>query len=265
MNALLNKFANVTIKNENRISELDQKYCEKQEKTYREALHVMEKTLESFKLIYNNYSDADKNNYSTYIDKFDDIRHLEDRIEKIKGGFISRIIYHFEKTYNVTLKDPELKKKYDVTVTYQDIVNEVFEQLGGFNFNEKAVQEIKDKISNEVRNDNIEIKKNKLTIPYFVYVDHFDKKWGRIRMSYSCRDKVGRLFKALTHFEIGETETVWYYQNIQQSLNEDNPFIKYELGYEKVQSIKFFQNGKVEITFQNMQQAEEFKNEYLTK
>ncbi|PHA02976.1 hypothetical protein COE51_01145 [Bacillus pseudomycoides] len=265
--SILDKFSNITIENEARISEGDQKYCEAQEEMYKSALDAMETALNTFKNIFNS---IDANAYDSdyrrgYIDKYDDIQRLEERIKKTKNNFITSIIGHFTKTYNITIDVFELHEKYESIDTYQTLINEIFDQLGGFSFSEKAVQEIKENISNDVHYDKVEVKKNKLIIPSFVYIDHFDKKWGHIKISYSSKDKVSRLFKALSHFETGEAKINCYYEDIQQSLNKENSLYKYELGYEKVQSFKPFQNGKVEIVFQTMQQAEEFKREYLSK
>lgn len=260
--SILNKFANVTIENETRISKEDQLFCEAQERFYKEALNALLTALVALKAVFNTYVKVDQYDRG-FIDDHYDIRHTEDRMKAIKNEFISRICSHFQKTYNITIETGDIKQKYDLNVTYQNVIDEIFDQLGGFNFNEKAVKEIKEKISNEVKYDKIEVKNNKLTISSFIYIDHFDKKWGKIRMSYNCREKVYKLFTALSHFETGEKEILYYYKQLAESFREDNPFTKFELGYNLVQSIKSFQNGKVEIVFQTNQQAEEFKREYL--
>jgi hypothetical protein len=270
MNSLLSKFENVKIENDVRISEIDRKYCEKEENMYRESITAMNNTLDLFKTIHKLHIEEKDNSshyHYEYIDHYEDIRHIEDRIKKIKNNFISNITGHFQRVYNVTLESGEIKQKYDISVTYQNIVDEIFEQLGGFNFEEKAVKELKDKCRETIyRGDKITINKNILTIADFVWWDHYS--WEGHRIGYSD-SKVSPLFKALSHFETDETETLFYYQNIYKQLSEGEKrysiFNKYEIGYNLVNSVKFFKNGKIEITFQTNQQAEEFKREYLTK
>jgi hypothetical protein len=268
MNSLLNKFSSVKIENSSRISETDQAFCEKQEKMYREALAALQKTLEMFTEIYNSYTDYDKKNYITYIDDHNDIWHIKDRIVKIKDSFISRIVNHFKQAYKVTLETGELYRKYkDIDVTYQNIVDEVFEQLGGFNFEEKAIQEIKNNCRDSIYNDDkITIKKGKLIINDYIYWGH---TWdNKKRLGYSD-SKIMPLFKALSHFETESIETLFYYDQMYNALYEGEGkfdiFSNYEIGYNIVNTIKFFKNGKIEIEFQTQQQAEEFKKEYLTK
>ncbi len=268
MSILLSKFENIKIENDTRISEFDRAFCEKQEKMYYEAKNAMQQTLELFKSIYENYSDDIKKNYKGYIDRHKDIIHAENRMEKFKSEFISNIIYHFQNQYNVTLESGEIRHKFkQKDIAYQDIVNEIFEQLGGFNFKEKAIKEIKDKCRDTIYNaDKITIKKNKMSIQDFVWW-HDDWR-GKKGLSYGD-SKVSPLFKALSHFEAGETEMLGYYINLYQELNrgeeEYDIFSKYELGYNKVESIKLYKNGKIDIVFQSTQDAIKFKNEYLIK
>lgn len=267
MTTLLNKFDMVTIENDTRISEFDRKYCEKQERMYNEAVTAMKQTLELFKGIYENYSDSDKKNYKHYIDSHSDIRHIEDRLTDFKNSFIHRIISHFEKTYNVTLRDSDINRKYkDIEVTYNNIVDEIFEQLGGFNFEEKAVNELIKACKETVYNDTkIKVTKNKLSIQDFVYWQSYS--WDNSYTIGYSDGKVNSLFKALSHFEEGSTDTLFYYDQIYEQLNagsrEYDILSKFEIGYNIVESIKFFKNGKVEIVFQTHEQAQQFATTYL--
>lgn len=266
MSVLLNKFQSVTIQNDIRISEIDRAFCEKQEKMYKEAIQAMQQTLELFKNIYATYPENDNYDYYSkgYIDDYKDIKHIEDRMNDFKNNFINKVLRHFEKAYNVTLESAEIIKKYDLDITYNNIIDEIFEQLGGFNFNEKAIQEIKDRLKNSIRNNNVSVNKNKVSINNFIYIDHFDKKWGRVRLSYGSKETINKLFNALSLFETGETENTFYYNSLLKKLENDDPFYKHEIGYNSVQSIRPYQNGKIEIVFKTSEQAQQFKNEYLT-
>lgn len=263
---LLSKFASVKIENTSRISEEDKNYCEQQQGAYKIALNALLTALIALKAVVINYVKMGEYDRG-YINKYDDIDHMEKRIKQVKNEFISNIVNYFEKTYNVTLNSTAIEKKYDMNVTYQDIIEEIFIQLGGFNFKEKAVKEIKEASRGTVyKDDKITVNKGKLTIASYVY---FRSSWSNgLELGYND-DKVIPLFNALSHFETDKTETLGYYSNIYKELREGQKnydiFSKYELGYNKAQSIKFFKNGKVEIVFQSMQQAEAFKREYLTK
>lgn len=199
----------------------------------------------------------------------DDVKQLEKRIEGFKKSFISNIVSHFRKQYNISLESGEIKDRYKDTngITYNDIVNEVFEQLGGFNFKEKAVNEIKENIRKTIyRDDKIKIAKGKLTINDFVRWESWD---SYCRIGWDDR-KVNPLFMALSHFDTEQAEEMeFYYESVRNELEEGQRkydiFRKYELGYNKVKSIRIYKNGKIEIEFQTNEQAQQFKNEYLTR
>ena len=268
MNSLLDKFKTVEIKNDTRITEADKEYCENQERMYKEAIEAMQQTLETFKRIHDTYTKDIHDFYNRgYIDQYQDIRHIEDRMKNYQTSFISNILSYFERTYSVTLRDEKVFDRYDFTVTYKNIIDEVFEQLGGFNFNEKAVNELKEKSREAVYNaDKIAIKKNKLSIQSYIW---WDNTWNdKKRIGWGDR-RVNPLFKSLSHYETNKSNLTEYFEGLIEELQQGEEkydiFNKYELGYNKVQSIKCFKNGKIEIEFQTMQQAEEFKREYLTK
>lgn len=268
MNNLLNKFQAVTISNDNRISEKDRAYCEKHEKMYLEAVTAMKQALNSFQSIFDNNktNEYDSAYRRGYIDQYDDINKMKDRITKVKNDFISNILYHFQDQYSVTLSSADIKVKYkEKEITYQNVIDEIFEQLGGFNFNEKAVKELKDKSRETVYNkDHITVKKSKLILNNFIWWDSYS--WEGKKLGYSD-SKVKPLFAALSHFETGETETEFYYNSIYTKLYEgekkNDIFSKFDLGYNIVKSIKCFKNGKLEIEFESMEQALEFSKEYL--
>lgn len=261
---ILSKFDNVQIENYNRIDAEDQAFCEHQEKLYQQAIDLLNNTLEQMKTIYSTYKKISSYETDGYIDEYKDIKHLEERLNKIKQSHINKICRYFEEKHSITISESEIYDKYkDREINYNNILDEIFLQLRGFSFTEKAENEVKENFKKCLsRYDKIEVKGNKVTINGFVYVDYFDKRWGKIRMSYNSRDKVYSLCKALSLFETKRTDITNYYNSILYSVREEDPFRKYELGYNKVVSIRFFQNGKTEIVFKTSEQAQQFTREY---
>lgn len=268
LDSILSKFDNITIENDERISPADKEYCELKEAKYNSALSIMKQCLSLYNSIYDPTTDDGYRSEDSkgYIDKHYDIKHTEERIDKIKNEFISDIMYYFEKTYNVTLAKNEVKQKFDSDLTYENIIDEVFEQLGGFNFTEKAITEIKEASRNTIyRDDKISINKGKISIIDYIYWDNsWDNKYKKLGYSDT---KVRTLFAALSHYETGNTDTLYYYDDMYNEFYRGSQdfdiFSKYTLGHNKVNSFKNFKNGKIEIEFQTNEQAQEFVSNYL--
>jgi hypothetical protein len=258
MNDLLNKFDTIEVNNNTRISAEDQAFCEDQEQQFKEFLSFADDYI--FYLNYNPLSNKFYN--SEYL-----VNEMNKTKENKKDQFISNIVDYFRDKYRVTLKDEPLRKKYNIDVTYNIIIDEIIEQLGGFNFSDKAAQEIKERLKNKIRGYNrnhVNVKKSKVILDDFFYVDQWDKKWGNdYGISYNYRQEFHHLFIAISHFEQGTTNNT--YQGIMHTIDYekgDKVFTTHSMMCIKAESIKLFKNGKVEILFLTPEYAQQFAKEY---
>ncbi|MEX3623610.1 hypothetical protein [Viridibacillus arvi] len=263
----LDKFNVIDISTEERISQTEADYCKFQEKVFYETRDALKKSLQVLTDVYDKYknqkSDGDEvNHLSTY----SDINVMEKRIRDVYEGFVSRITYYFKKRHKVSLSSGDIHKKYDEnSITYSIILDEIFEQLGGLTFKEKAVQEIKVASRETIyKKSNVTIAKNKLSIIDAVWWDTtFDDSKS---IGYSD-SRVQPMFLALSHFENGSVEMHGQlssiYRELYRGTRDYDIFSKYEINENKLKSIKMFKNKKVEIVFADNTTAETFKNEYL--
>lgn len=261
---LFEKFEAFEIKAIDRIPEEDVLYCENQQKLYDQAIGFLQGCLQKTLEIYNAYQD-DEFRKDGYIDKHDDIRHFEKRIENVRLAFINKIKYYFINKYKITI-DKLSEKEGDLH--YSDLVDEVIEQLGGLSFGEKAVKELQDKLKDSCRRGysseiKVNVKNKKVVINDFVWASKckFMERW---EISYSNRDTLILLFKGLTHFESGKIGLAHYYEWFMKEVGDykESVFEKRELGYNKVQAIHIYKNGKTEIEFSTKEQAQKFAKEY---
>ncbi|MCA1184655.1 hypothetical protein [Bacillus licheniformis] len=265
--SLLDKINNVTIDNNERISKADSDFCFRQYFEYFQAKNVNEEALKMITSVYERQKENDSDNLYCYIDKYDDIRHFEKRLEQLREDFVYRIIRYFSDKYKVTLDAASIITKYGENLSGRDVLDEIFEQLGGYSFEEKAVTEIIQASQNSIYNFNerVTIKKASISITHFV---SWDTWWDDYRLGWN-NEKLETLFKALSHFENGSTETLDLLNRMKQHLcegeKEYNIFSKYEFKFQKIKSIRVYKNGKITIEFNSNEQANEFANTYLKK
>ncbi|MCY9398072.1 hypothetical protein [Bacillus inaquosorum] len=257
---ILSKLNEITIDNNDRIAETDRKYCENQFELYVAAREALQQALNIIKPAY----EKEK----SYLNEYRDIDPIEKRLKEIKEQFISNVVHHFSRQYKVTLDTADINKKYDLYLTHHDITAEIFEQLGGFNFEEKAVHELIEASKATIYNFNkyVSIKKASLSITDFVWWDTWG--WDGYRLSWNSK-KESSLFTALSHFENGSVKMLdslfEMYKEIEKGSNHYDIFSKYELNLEKIKSVKVFKNSKITIEFNDHALAQEFANTYLKK
>ncbi|QAT68083.1 hypothetical protein EQZ20_24740 (plasmid) [Bacillus glycinifermentans] len=261
--SLLDKINNVTVNNTNRISEIDRKYCENQYSQYSKAQEALGYAFIMIKKVY----EQQVNEGESFLCKYDDIRPMEERILRIKRDFIRNITSHFSRQYNVTLDSDSIDEKYDTDLTHEEIIAEIFEQLGGYSFEEKAVTEIIQASQNSIYNFNERVTIKKASISITNYVS-WDTWYDDYRLHWNSKMEV--LFKALSHFENGSIETLEILDLLINLLRKGSAhsdiFSKYEFeAFKKIKSIKVFKNRKINIEFYSNEQANEFANTYLKK
>lgn len=268
--SLLDKFSSIDISVDQRISEFEAEYCKRQEMIFYESRDLLKKHLEEMIILAEKYSGKDSYRgdlEERFINEYDDINRCKNRITSIYEGFIDRITGFFVRRHKVTLSSSKIKEKYDENlISYSIILDEIFEQLGGFSFKEKAVEEIKAASRDVVyKKTNIKITKNKLSVTDCVWWSSYSYN-GSTELSYDDR-RVRPLFLALSHFMNGSVEMSnclsQIYHELRRGSNDYDIFLKYEIGINNVESFKVFKNGKIELVFSDHENAEAFKNEYL--
>lgn len=154
---------------------------------------------------------------------------------------------------------------------YEQIVDEIFVQLGGFSFQERAMNEFLKKCWDAAHTqrwnesqprENFEIKNDTLRLTGY---------WCRCRneswMSepeWSTGEDLRIILNALVHFDIGQLNrgTEWFPELFRYSTKENIFHIN---NLEKVKQIKLFKNGRVDIKFRDAVSVQEFVETYLRK
>jgi hypothetical protein len=265
---IFRKFDKVEITTEQKISSEDLEFCQEQESIYNKTIAAYTMLDEQLQTIVSEVlahgqkfcSDSGHSQRTSFDNGFS-AHDLKQNFKKIKDRFISITCEYFSEKYNVSIDEAKLQKKYDIKVTYENIVEEIILQLDGHSFTEKAASEIKEKARNTLYGDNkITIRNNKLILDGY-YVRH-DSIWKEYRLT----DRKDFILNAISHFENGsvkinkELSNMYCgYDNEKNSRNYD----RYEIqSLDKVKSIKFLKNGKMEIEFVTHTLAAKFAEEY---
>ena len=272
---ILDKFESVKIENQKRIDEQDYEFCKKEQEEYFKFINLMKK-MDSliFEAVGIKLFDVEKSYYTqnstnSYISEYD-FEKLYELQEIKKSVFASRIIEYFTKKYQVELNQYKyLDTIKGVDITYENVLDYIFLRLNGKSFLEKSIQEVKQATQkiyfyNEYRKcSNIILRGKKVIIDGYFAKQHWYHK-----NRYVMCGNYGNIFNALWLFDCGElnngkTELHNRFCGYSNEEREDN-FNKYDVTtFTKLNSIKFFKNGKMELVFSSDNYAEEFAFGYL--
>lgn len=301
--SILDKFSGVEIKADRRISEQDKLFCQKHQEAYdksgeglkRLAKMLAEIDAEQETLLrepgdsdfYNPYTGGAGRNLSP--SKINDILQGRHQV------FIQKLVRYFEQTYHVDLDFGEIiehllperptyglfepagdkfeiytEQMNNLFLRYESIVDEIFTQLGGFSFSERAMNELLKKCWDAThgriygkpgeQEEKFELKKSTLRLNgYFCPCDN--DSW-RSYPEWRPNDSFRAVLNALSHFESGlmDDESGYFTPFFFYSLKEN----EFEYPYlTKVKGIKLFKNGRVDIRFSDSSALYEFVEKYL--
>lgn len=292
MNAL-DKLAAVQIEADSRISETDRQFCEAHQAAYIDAKASLDeleymwtdivsrqsKLLELAAAVWNNVREY------THLPRFSE-QEIRNQLEELNGLFISNLVRYFNHRYKVSLDADSIidmllphKPKNDyfspnteavteyhqklrtMTVSYKDVLEQIFIQLGGRTFNERALDEIKEachkaawctyngKTEYELKNDTIQFTNS-------CYFDTMFKRW-------KLGDSMKEILRGLAYFE---TEVFGHYPtgiaNLLDWSYKEDPTVSFST-CTKLQSLRMFKNGRVDIKFKSKDYASQFVSEFL--
>ncbi|PZT57472.1 hypothetical protein [Paenibacillus silvae] len=248
---IFSKFDEIEITNDQRISDDDYKFCQEQETNYKSLIV----TYEGF---YNELNKISHGAFHGVMSSYD----YRDSLTRIKESFIRNICYYFINKYKVTIDHEKIINKLTFESGFQDVLDNIFVQLDGYSFTEKAEKEIKDNSKEMFKyGDKISIKGNKLVLDG--YFAHLDSIWKEYSLSES---KVNKIFQSLQLFDSGLITENEELKNKYCGYDNSKKLENYERyttqTMKKVKSIKFFKNGKLEIEFIGNQEAVAFASEY---
>lgn len=248
---IVEKFDAINIKSNSFISEEDKEFCEGQQQRIEAAVSLLLKAKQFYK---------EHELSNIYLSTKNLIKDLDAKLDSKVESFVKKIVEHFRSTYDVSINKSKMRK-FDHTVSYNDIVDEILLQMDGMNFLEKAHAEIKEAVRKTIYDSSkVQVKSSKVTIAGYLLFE----TWG-IKSFYNKRlENLQAALRGIELFDSGCTSLRNELKGIIYNHARDDWFEEFNLSsMEKIKSFRCLRNGKLEISFNSYELALQFAKEYL--
>lgn len=286
------KPSTVEIKPDTRITEKDRNFCVIYQKAYDAVKVDLDCIQKQWNNLIKNQEDIFSVSTESNFDKFRFMPTYEFSTEEISGKieylpkiFIETIVNYFNETYHVSIDSDEVERTFlpkkplrtwkkrkmeeyyktmlELSLRYEDILEQIFVQIEGRTFEEQAVYELKEKCRQFVWNSYTNTKDYKIkddTIQFNGYACSY-YAWSR-EQKWNISDGMKDILRGVSHFETGQLES--YPNEISDLLDWDEKEAStYEFSLTKVKQLRLFKNHRVDIKFSSKEYAERFASEYF--
>lgn len=280
----LKNLKNFTVKEETQISPEDKAFLEKHQSLYENALSFYESVYELYQKAISKSEFSDSTKYPLF--QLNEVsEYICSQVNAIQLQFINQIYSFFQRKYRLNLdshnwewnekfsdyynlSDEDIREKLK-KMNYMDIVADILSQTGGMSFWDLSKQQLKEKMKDACKSylGQWQISLKGATLKYTGWT--MRKTWnGNYSYDYDVPDFVKLLPEVLSEF---------LYQNPRINLPGCNFLRKYNIeltpeelkqGFDvseflhQVKKIKFYKNGRVDITFDSSERACFFAREW---
>lgn len=290
---LIEKFDAVEIKADNRITETDRQFCQQHQSAYQAAVDSFQQLLAFWRDVTEQQRhilfdperlDDDCTQY-LISKKFPELTVMQimTHIKALHSKFIATVVDYLNAAYYLTVdadavKEDLLPQQSDddpeddgenillsVVLRYEDIIELILSWFDGRTFSEQAPYELVEKCHRaswrkKDRSPNYEQKKAVVKILSGACNHGY---WDR-REQWHLYNSAKDILKGLAHFETGLFDD---YPDELRYLIPDDAVIYYDLWEleecDKLEQIKLFKNGRMDIRFTNEGFARQFVSDYL--
>lgn len=151
----------------------------------------------------------------------------------------------------------------NLSLSYEDILEQLFHQMDGRGLWEQALHELKEKCHSAAwcsysNKTKYELKKE--TLRFSDYACRYDHGYSYNR--WSLTDGLKNILRGIAHFETGSFSYIPHCINSLLGYSITSDLTTFST-CKKVSQIKLFKNGRVDIKFTNAAYAREFVEDYL--
>lgn len=290
---LLEKFAAVEIRADNRISTVDRQYCDTQQAAYQAALagfkelafFVADMKRAQEELLGPQKGNPQFHDYLTSPDGPDLSQDAIDaHIEHLHTDYIRTLIRYFNTAYHIAVNGDEICKAIlpeepvnctreaaayyheriqSLTVLYQSVVEQIILRLDGRSFAEQAFHELHERCHEAAWNIPQQAPKYEVAKGMIRFLNHFCNYECGICERWKLTEAMQEILRGAAYFETGDFCAVLHgTSELLDGKSMTVDFIDWPNG-EKVRNLKAFKNGRVDLKFSNEECAMEFARKYL--
>lgn len=293
---LLTKFENVEMKADTRISKSDRIFCEAHQAAYDSA----RTSLPELGFIWNDMLNQQREllaptgtSSETYLVTYDGLNlsdHIiQQQMHSLHPQFICQLVSYFSKTYHFSINSnniidnlvpqkptdrwtdnyKELVEQYtkeldELSLHYTAVLEQIFLQTGGRAFFEQALHELKEKCYRAswlTSNGNPQFERKNSVIRLTGYACSFRERYSGEDWTLANRTK--DILQGIAHFETGSFDRIP--GSLSRILNQyDCPANQYDFpDCQKIQSLRMFKNGRVDLKFTSEAHACQFIEDYM--
>lgn len=293
---LLQKFANVEVKKDARITEADKHFCTAHQSAYDNAKCTLQELLCFWEDMQNQQAElltGTDTSSSYYIASRDNITLSEKDIRgqffSLHSLFIGQLVSFFNETYHLSLSITDIENNlipqkpgdrwtddyedrvkayteamWNLSLRYTDILDQIFIYTDGRELSEQALHELKDKCHEaawDISNGQARFTQKKCTLLLNGYFCSFHDRYGGGH--WEPAEKTNDILKGIAHFETGSFSCIPHsISSIISAYNLRSDFYEFA-GCEKALSLKMYKNQRVDIKFSSEEYARQFISEYL--
>lgn len=293
---LLQKFAKVEVKKEDRITEADKHFCTAHQAAYDNAKCTLQELLCFWEDMQGQQAElltGTDTSPSYYLASRDNIKisreAVRDQAFSLHSLFIGKLVSYFNKTYHLSLSITDMEnifipqkpadkwtddyedrvRKYtedmqNLSLRYTDILSQIFVYTDGRELSEQALHELKEKCHSaawRTSHGQACFTQKKCTLLLSGYACSYQDRYGGgyWELARSTSD----ILKGIAHFETGTLSRIpGSLSYVMEKYNLHSDFYEFS-DCEKVQSLKLYKNQRVDIRFSTEEHVRQFINEYL--
>lgn len=283
---LLEKFNAIEVKATNRISEADKGFCERSQTAYETSLTFYTELLRLSTQMKEAQEGLSGNDLKGYMISRQDVNIDEDAVERhldnLQECFIRNIVNYFCGTYAINIESRKILrsfKKDDSSesaeesaapkqrkpIRYEEIVDLIFREMDGRSFEEYAMYQLRADCKKAVGGIGGYYERKKAVICFrdsFCYVITRDR-YRYTEYEWNLKDNAKSIIRALAHFETGKFAD---YPGFIAHLVTEGTSSTELLGFyycEKLEELKMYKNGRMDVRFVSPALAVEFDEKYL--
>lgn len=293
---LLQKFSDVEVKDDTRITETDKHFCKAHQAAYdnaRSALLELKYFWEDMISNQDNLISSIEKPSTLYLLDGNALKisseKIDEQIKTTHSTFTSELIQYFNKTYKISIsshevltallpKQPEVSRHFDelnewkayekamleLSLQYTDILEQIFIKLDGRNLQEQAMHELLGKCHEAAWNSHHKTPgyvRKKAVIQFSDYACSYSARYSY--ESWELTQKTKHILQGIAHYETDSFSLIpSTISSIIGSYDLKSDFFEFPT-CKKLQSIKLYKNGRVDIRFATEEYAQQFTEKYL--